>query len=257
MKENTKESKENKATNNWKAEWEKIRKGLKNKKALDDETKNEWEKAINIFSERLDKFYISPIKELIDLPEKYGGQGFVIVTAQCALIETFAAFKNGKIYDENKEESEIYYYKSGKLFQEFLKSEDLFQKNFGGNDKPSVSDFYKSVRCGLLHETRTKVKWTIKADVKKYLKNDIITEKTFAAKTSGKYIVFRNQLQDALQDYFDTYKKKLANPAEKFNELRQFLARKLDHLFDIDKDETFDWWKHQCICKHCNQIKTN
>jgi hypothetical protein len=66
-------------------------------------------------------------------------------------------------------------------------------------------------------------------------------------------------LQKALKYYFETYKKNLAKPPKKYNDLRKFLARKLDHLFDIDKSdkENFDWWKHECVCKYCNKKITN
>ncbi len=248
----------------WLADWKEVRKELNKKCAYyvyEDETSEYWDKAVEIFSERLEKFYIKPLYQLIKASKddessqsvdtnksekKLEGQGFVIVTAQCALIETFAAFKEGKIYKDKKED-EIYYYKSAELFKKFLESEELFQKNFGGNDKPSISDFYISVRCGLLHETRTKIKWVIKADVKNYLKKDIITEETFAAKTSGKYIVFRNQLQKALKDYFVQYKKDLKEEGEEYDNLRRLFARKLDHLFDISKKEkiSFEWWEYR------------
>lgn len=247
----------------WLADWREVR-GKLNKKYTyndNDETSEYWGKAVEIFSERLEKFYIKPLHLLIEASnddessqpidtnksaKKLEGQGFLIVTAQCALVETFAAFKEGKIYKNNKED-EIYYYKSAELFKDFLESEELFQKNFGGNDKPGISNFYSGVRCGLLHETRTKIKWVIKADVKNYLKKDIITEKTFAAKTSGIYIIFRNQFQTALKNYFKQYKSNLKNSDEVHNDLRRFFARKLDHLFDISEAEKkdFDWWKYK------------
>ena len=243
----------------WLKDWKVVRKELNEKYSYEENSKH-WDQAVEIFSERLEKFYVKPLcllikasngnesKQPVDTnkPEKkLEGQGFVIVTAQCALIETFAAFKEGKIYKDSKED-EIYYYKSAKLFKEFLESEELFQINFGGNDKPSVSNFYSSVRCGLLHETRTKIKWVIKADVSSYLKGDTITEKTFAAKTDGKYIVFRNQLQKALKAYFDQYKEDLKKSGETYEKLRRLFARKLDHLFDIEEKDRvgFEWWEY-------------
>jgi len=76
----------------------------------------DWKEAVEIFSRRLRRHYINPFNKL-----KGGitGEGFVIVTAQCALRETFAAFREGKVYDRNKEENEIYYKDSRKLFAKF------------------------------------------------------------------------------------------------------------------------------------------
>lgn len=254
----------------WVNKWKEIRGSLNNNYKLNDENRVFWNTAIEIFSERLQKFYITPINEL-----KKGnkGQGFVIVTAQCALIETFAAFKKGRIYDRGKydsnkkEKDQIYYIDSGSLFIEFLKIEPEFKDIFCplSREKIGAGKFYTDVRCGLLHETRTRVDWVIKADGFDYHKKqkkegkDFNYNCEFIIKREGKIIIFRNQFQKRLENYFDNYKEDLKKSGVAFEELRRLFARKLDHLFDITKDDSFDWWKNekQSAETSCFQELTN
>jgi hypothetical protein len=163
--------------------------------------KPDWDRAIEIFSERLNDFYFIPIKRL--LPYKKG-EGFSIVTLQCALIETFAAFKYGKVYKEdlnNESEEGIFYKNVGNLFVRFLKDTDEFKQNFEGDTKPKASKFYSDVRCGLMHETRTRKDWVINTKATKADKEN----KIFIKQSGGKINIYRNQLQEALVVYFDWY----------------------------------------------------
>jgi hypothetical protein len=175
-----------------------------------------------------------------------------MVTLQCALIETFATFREGKIY--KKEPKFGYEYNDCEnMFSRFLGDENIFSDAFTRNN--NASSFYKGVRCGLMHSTKTTLGWKINASVEPYMENnparqDINNESFFVSETGGIKIIFRNQFQDVLVGYFNGYKSNLADPNN--TELRKFFARKLDDLFDIPKDETFDWWKHICECKYCN-----
>jgi hypothetical protein len=218
--------------------WIEIKERLDGKYELNDETKEDWKDAVNIFSRRLQRYYITPINEL---KKGITGEGFPIVTAQCALIETFAAFKWGKVYKYKVQEDEIYYGNSGGLFVDFLNSEPLFLNNFSGNN-PKADKFYTDVRCGLMHETRTKKDWVIKADAIKYANKHSERKKDITdLKGGGKNIIFRNQLQNALEKYFEQYKSNLRNPDDTYKNLRRFFARKLDHLCGNENDGS-EWW---------------
>ncbi len=86
--------------------WKNVRNRLNGNYTLNSKTSNDWNEAVDIFSRRLKRFYINPINNLMP---KIKGEGFIIVTAQCALRETFAAFKEGKIYNYDVNPDEIYY----------------------------------------------------------------------------------------------------------------------------------------------------
>ncbi len=208
----------------------------------------DWKEAVEIFSRRLRRYYINPINKL---KGGFTGEGFVIVTAQCALIETLAAFKEGKVYDRNKEENEIYYKDSRKLFVKFLTTESIFEGIFfNNNHQPNcphnAEQFYSKVRCGLMHEARTKDEWIIHKEEENYARKNPRYKKTgkfIKENRQHKKIIFRNQLQDILEKYFEQYKSELKDSDEKYNQLRRLFGRKIDDLYDTPaEDRNLKWW---------------
>lgn len=228
-----------------KSSWREIR----NKLNQDYKYDNIWEEAIILLNNRLKRKYFDPIQTIIDR-KRLKGEGFTIVTVQCALIETFAAFREGKIFNHNKTvTSPKYEYKeSKKMFVSLLYSATVFQDNFWqlnnknkkSFDKPfSATDFYKCVRCGLMHEARTKGNWHITATpLTKFVK----TEKRFLIMDGDKIKIYRTILHYRLLDYLEEYSSELRGDTVYSENLRKFLARKLDHLFDFNADTKFDWW---------------
>jgi len=151
-----------------KKKWSIIRNKLNQNYYYDDN----WEEAINLFEYRLMNKFFNPIQQIIN-NRILKGEGFAILTVQCSLIEMFAAFRNGKIFNHRYKAttSPKYEYKfSEEMFTSLLKTNEIFknifwQKNENGiieKDKPySSSEFYKNVRCGLMHEAKTKGNWYI------------------------------------------------------------------------------------------------
>jgi hypothetical protein len=211
----------------------------------------DWEEAIGLFEKRVTDFYFEPIRNILKKGGK-SGEGFSILTLQCALIEFFAAFKFGKIHNYQKPQKNglKYEYKSSsECFIDFLLSEEIFENHFfkkdkDGNITPDVpfdtKHFYDRVRCGLMHEGRTKKDWLITA-----AKKDIVspTNFIFHDKATGSKSVNRTILQNRLKYYFkENYLTELKSGGAKGATLRRFFARKLDHLYDIDRDTLYDWW---------------
>jgi hypothetical protein len=193
--------------------------------------------------------FFDPIQLIIN-NRKLKGEGFTIMTVQCALIEMFAAFRAGKIYNHKKKGLPRYEYKdSPKEFKKFLRSASIFKDNFWelnskgkvSIDKPFKSgDFYKDVRCGLMHEARTKENWHINLAPRKISAK---SEKKFIVEENGKIKIYRTVLHYRLLDYLEEYVIDLRKDTEESETLRKCFARKLDHLFDIDADNAnFDWW---------------
>ena len=208
-----------------------------------------WNEVIERFKSRVEDFYIKPINWIKD-PEKLKGEGFSILTIQCALIEMFAAFKLGKIHKYNKKNTDPNYtYKNADdCLIPFLQSESLFENHFfvykdGVKivDQPfSASEFYNKVRCGLMHEARTKGEWVINAK-----RNYIGDETIFISMntTHNKISIDRTILKMQLQKYFDEYIQNLKQGSIIGNQLRRLFARKLDHLYDFPANTIeFDWW---------------
>lgn len=151
-------------------------------------TKKLWEKTFDeFFRQRLELRYLDPI-ELLQSEGTYQGEGFTIVSIQCALIEFLAASREGLSYSR-RAPTEFEYSKSGELFERFLSSVAPFNAWFS---EDIAHQFYVNVRCGLLHEASTKGGWRIWASGP-------------APIDAEKLTVYRNQMHDAILEYIDSY----------------------------------------------------
>lgn len=228
-----------------KKDWTKIRVSLNQQYDYD----NSWEDAIKLFENRVNRKFLNPV-ELIIKGKALKGEGFTIVMVQCALIEMFAAFRKGKVFNHNRSSSspKYEYDKSQQMFTSLLRSAKIFKDNFWELnhknkvviDKPfNAKDFYTSVRCGLMHEARTKGNWHITATP---LNKSVQTEKQFLILEGGKIKIYRTVLHYRLVEYLKDYLDELRKADNDGKELRKFFARKLDNLFDYKPDSKFDWW---------------
>jgi len=228
-----------------KSEWTRIREKLNQNYKYDDT----WKEAINLFKNRLERTFLNPIQLIIDTKRREG-EGFTIVTVQCALIEMLSAFRQGKIFNhKTKRSSPKYEYKnSEEMFTSLLLEAPIFQdifwklnkKNNREKNQPyNASDFYKYVRCGLMHEARTKGNWHITTAPKSVL---VKSEKRFIIKEDGKNKIYRTVLHYRLLNYLDDYYNELRQDTQDGEKLRKYFARKLDHLFELDPDLKYDWW---------------
>jgi hypothetical protein len=173
-----------------------------------------WQRAHdNFFMKRLTTRYFAPIKALQERGPSEG-EGFAIVALQCSLIEFLGATIEGKIYrfEKKVELGEFEYRDSKDMFVRFLKTYEPFNTVF---DDALARDFYEGVRCGLLHEARTKKGWRIKT-----------REGTGPFLDAKARIVYRDDLQRALETFAAWYRTAL--PREKM--LQQAFLRKFDDL---------------------------
>jgi hypothetical protein len=106
-------------------------------RSLDFTSEADWQMAVTIFEDRLETRYLEHIRAL--LPRKTSG--FVVLALDCALIETLQQFRRGTRKTPDGE--------GKKYFVSFLTS-TLFSEHF---DEKSAGLFYKTIRCGLLHQT--------------------------------------------------------------------------------------------------------
>lgn len=223
--------------------WKSIRKEIKN----NFDYNQDWKNAINLFQTRLERKFFNPIEELIKT-NKQEGEGFTIVTAQCALIESLASFRTGEIFNHKKRKNApaYEYNESKKMFVNFLLKDSIFKNNFWSevNGKPkenspcNASDFYSDVRCGLMHEARTKNNWYINTTTRR-----IKTDKQFLELQDGKIRIYRSILHYRLKHAVKNYCSDLKARDRDGENLRKMFGRKLDHLFDIKRDKSYEWWK--------------
>lgn len=162
---------------------------------ISDDTPESWESAFSdFFKVRLQTRYFDPIGVLGKLQKK--GEGFSIVAIQCSLIEFFGSTLEGKTYRFNpgkkQKLGEFEYDGSKEMFTRFLVTATPFASVF---DDALAKDFYEGVRCGLLHEARTKKGWTIRTRAKPGPFLDVKTK-----------TLWRDDFQRALEEFVDWYR---------------------------------------------------
>ena len=221
--------------------WSALRDRLSNKTLLTDD----WKDAIKLLKERVYERYFNPLKILIDNSENKG-EGFTILTIECALVEFLATLEDGRIFKRNKlpTDKHCYYRRSAKIYQKFLRTTAIFDRYFYSStgEKPLFTpyDFYLNVRCALIHEAQTREKWEVK--IYKTNEQDKVNEICFDQTSDGKKLVYRTALYKKLVEYFNSFvTTQLTQENDRGKTLRKHLARKIDHLAEVNPDKKF-WW---------------
>ena len=118
------------------------------------------------FMERLYTRYLDPIRKIQEIGSKIG-EGFSIVAIQCSLIEFLQTTIEGTNFNiearEGNTDNEYGLKKSTEKFTTFLITQEPF-KSFFPTDGTLALNFYRKVRCPVLHEARTSDGWLIRAD---------------------------------------------------------------------------------------------
>lgn len=201
------------------------------------EYNQDWDQAVRWFIQRLNKRYFSPLNKI---SKGLDGAGFTVTSILCALIEHLAAVKEGKIYNylQNRQSPKYEYKHSRELYTDFLEHEEIFKSYFYMEDgSPSpfcADDFYKNVRCALLHEACIKNNWKIK--VSNGQPNDAMIVKD---KDCNK-VIYRDVLQRKITTvYIKSYVEDLKGDLD----LRRKFARKMDSLCELTPDRiNYEWW---------------
>ncbi len=163
-----------------------------------------WEKAIGVFESRLNERYFKPVEE-IQNNLSVTGEGFSITAILCSLIEALETFYEGKCYKYEKPRTNTEYgnSKSKKLFVNFLSSKEPFKSTFNTD---LAEDFFKNVRCALLHEAMTRNGWTIR----------INTIHLVEISSEGK-VLNRFYFLESLQSYIESYKEEVRSSKKRKN----------------------------------------
>ena len=176
-----------------------------------------WQRAFtDYFQARLRFRYLNPIRLL----QEYGsfeGEGFSILAIQCSLIEFLESTVQGVNYRHLRRRETLgphEYSHSAELFTHFLCNRQPFAREF---DQQLADDFYVGIRCGLLHEARTKNGWRVRAAASS---GNVVHR--------GKKLVFRNNFQSGTDAFIAWYEQVLPQDAS----LQQAFVRKFDSLCD-------------------------
>jgi len=174
-----------------------------------------WREALaKYFRPRLDLRYLNPIK-LLQEHGTFQGEGFSILAIQCTLIEFLEATVQGISYRFLRRGETLgphEYASSSGVFVSFLCKRDPFATHF---DEAVARDFYVGIRCGLLHDARTKNGWRVWA---KSSDGAVISRE--------KRLVYRDDFQSALDAFIRWYEGALVGKSE----LQEAFIRKFNSL---------------------------
>lgn len=210
------------------------------------------EEVYSIYFERIENRYFKPIELLKSHDDSIDGYGFSMVAILCTLIEFLQSTIDGKFdklsygneflekYPILASEGLIGYYEGtgGDEFVKFLK-----ELNPRFKEKPNykcyfdsvAKEFYKCVRCTLLHDACTRNNWIIR---EKSGDNSI-----FDISNKEEKILYRNDFYGIIKE---KVKKDMKEQFVEDEKIRKNLFKKMDIIFETanysKKEEIPFWW---------------
>ncbi len=174
-----------------------------------------WQRALQeYFQTRLDLRYLNPIR-LLQEHGTFQGEGFSILALQCILIEFLESTVQGVNYRYLRSGDQLgpyEYNSSSDVFVSFLCKRHPFAREF---NEVLAREFYREIRCGLLHEARTKGGWKVWAEASEGTVVD-----------PEQRIVYRNNFQNAIDQFIGWYHDALPRDAA----LQEAFIRKFNNL---------------------------
>jgi hypothetical protein len=178
----------------------------KNWADLDFATEEDWQTAIDIFEDRIHFRFLDAIEKI----QRMRFSGFAVMALDCLLIETLQQFRRGVAETPPRE--------SGDYFTEFLT-----QTGFGQFfDEEMAGTFYRSIRCGVLHQAE------VKGSSKIWIRRGSPLVR-WADDQDG-LVVNRDLFHRQLERVFDAYVRDLRKSRQLYTELRERFKRKMDFV---------------------------
>lgn len=210
---------------------------------LSNNSKENWEKAIEIFKDRIEGRYFKQI-EALDNNQNTSIRlfsGFAIMSLTCLLVETLEQFWTGNVATSRKNKQDTkskkgffslfsskkqkYISNDAIVFHTFFQRSSELKKFFDTVEKSNV--FYTKIRCGLLHQGQTKGKSLIHIK-----KNEAIlkwiNENNIEDGISIHRRLFVKEIYKIYEDYIDELKK----PSNQ-NFRRKTLFKKMKYIVEL------------------------
>jgi hypothetical protein len=187
---------------------------------------DDWKRAFEIFEDRIKYRYLDAIDALQENDDAHYWEhqqrrfGFAMMALDCLLIETLAQFYDG--LKDSDEAREILGLNNTDFYVRFLTEISFVLKS--AFDKPKALAFYRTIRCGILHQAETKKNSTIRFfDDKDY------SNEPFTFLVDGKSLrVHWSQFHPLVQSEFEIYLTHLK--ANDVSGLRENFKRKMDFI---------------------------
>lgn len=173
--------------------------------ALNQQNPTHWPEAAAVVRDRLEGRFLRFANNWLE--DEYSG--FVVLAIDCLLVETIQQFKEGVPNGDGRSKS---------LFKKFLEG-PRFQPQFVTDQ--IREDFYKDIRCGLLHQGEAKKQWLIRRQQATLLQR---------VGADG-YIIDVERFHAAVKDSLEEYLADICKP-EKV-EVRTNLWKKMNHICNV------------------------
>jgi len=174
-------------------------------KELTFSSEDDWDKAIEIFEDRIRYRYLDAIQVLQDNDHKHycaHGQrrfGFAMMALACLLIETLAQFYDG-LKDSDEARNPPLNLSNTKFYVRFL-TERSFVLKSAFDDKPKALAFYRTIRCGILYQAETK-----KRSIIRFFDDQDFTSEPFKLLDDGESLrIHWVNLHRLVKEEFETY----------------------------------------------------
>jgi hypothetical protein len=170
------------------------------------------------YRERINTRYLHPM-QFIEKASRHLGEGFSVLSLFCTLVEYLESFERGHSfrYVNNDRELQVYEYsqrQASQYFKDFLRNREPFASLI---PPALVESFYRDVRCGLVHEARTKGGWIVSSKSSGGM---------LIAQDGSRITLYRQELLPALEVYLSNYQQRLTTDPE----TQSAFIRKLDQL---------------------------
>lgn len=163
-----------------------------------------WRRATAILRDRLETRYLEHVRAILERRTS----GFAALALDAALVETLEQFRRGRRSTPQGD--------GAKYFRAFL-TETRFGQYF---DEESAKLFYKTIRCGLLHQGEADESSRIKGGTRHPLVSRTRDKRGVIVNAE----LFHSELEAAMGDYLE----RLADPAEV--RLREAFRKKMDFI---------------------------
>lgn len=173
---------------------------------LDFAVEDDWQTAIDIFEDRIRYRYLDAVEAV----QSMLFSGFAVMALDCLLIETLQQFRQGV--------AETPWGKSKEYFDDFL-TETGFAQCF---DTDMAEEFYRSIRCGILHQAE------VKGSSKIWIRKGSPLVRW--AEDQAGLVINRRLFHRQLERVFDEYVGDLRKSRQPHTELRERFKRKMDFV---------------------------
>ena len=172
-------------------------------KVLTFASEHDWDVAVAIFEDRIKYRYLDAIEVLQKddtahyWEHKQRRFGFAMLALDCLLIETLAQFYSGlKSSDEARETLRL---NNTEFYVKFLIEKSFILKS--AFDKPAALAFYRTIRCGILHQAETKEDSLIR-----FLNDENNSDKLFKLSDDKKSLkIYWSNFHQIVKSEFETY----------------------------------------------------